>query len=286
MGIKERLESAKGFIEVLTLFVGLIAAGFAVFATVKSYDAEHAAKEAEVNLKQAQIEIARSSELRAEHESITDRDKFVYAEVVKVFSDSDPKEIKTRKELAVSALINAFASTELKAPLLTIFVEGASSPVLKQEAQSASKFWLAEQEGMVKQLGATKAFMDFAVATATLPRFDVDIFYCESMENKVEEARWRGLAEAVGTAVNEKNVLPTHGRWRVRAVPRSVNNLPGYQIKSLQVRYSIAEGEEGAAKELATFLQAQTKQVFALHPVQQASPGYVSAFFCGGTPKP
>ena len=110
----------------------------------------------------------------------------------------------------------------------------------------------------------------------------VDVFYCEG--DKAQEQH-KSRATAIINAVNENRLVDQHGPWRARAIPRTINDLPGYQANSYQVRFNPQAGEETAAKQLADLLSKETKRPFELRKVAQASSGYLSAFLCGD-PKP
>jgi hypothetical protein len=263
---------------------GVITAVTAALAAYFSYGADQAAKEANTRAKQAearltdiQAKVTETAEQRAERESITERDKFVYQEVIRVLSLKRDGDISVpRQEQAVAVLINVLASPGLKGPLQAVFGTSATTPVVQQDSKKAAQFWNMEQE---KRLAYTKMFaaLDAKATIPTLAKMNVDVFYCEGGDKENER---RSLATNLVKAVLSGNVLTEYGKWQARPLPRTVNDLPGYQISSNQVRFNPLEREEAAAKNLTDTLFKASQRRFELKQVAMSSPGYLSVFVC------
>jgi len=264
----------------------VISAIAAAVASLYSCQAEQAAKEAnkrsieaESRLTDIQAKVTETAEQRAERESITERDKFVYQEVIRVLSlpKRDGDVSVPRQEQAVAVLINVLASPGLKGPLQAVFGTSASNPVVQQESKKAAQFWNVEQE---KRLAYTKLFsaLDAKAAIPTLGKMNVDVFYCEGGDKETER---RTLANNIVKAVQGGSLLTEYGKWQARPLPRTVNDLPGYQISSNQVRFNPLEREEAAAKNLTETLFKASQRRFELRQVAMPSPGYLSVFVCG-----
>jgi hypothetical protein len=99
--------------------------------------------------------------------------------------------------------------------------------------------------------------------------FNVDFFYCEKR---------RSTSEPIArTALSLKTPSDT-GRWRVRALPESINQQPGYGIDTNTIRFTPPEERpvaEGIAKALATKgVKVQFQEI------SYPTPRYVSVFIC------
>lgn len=98
---------------------------------------------------------------------------------------------------------------------------------------------------------------------------NIDIFYCEK-----KQATSQPLAQAILAKKNTNDV----GRWRVRFLPESVNQRPGYQISGSEIRFTPPD-ETTAAKALLNQLSAIGVRA-SLRETSYPTPGYISAFIC------
>jgi hypothetical protein len=106
-------------------------------------------------------------------------------------------------------------------------------------------------------------------ASASFGSFNIDFFYCEKNRASSEP-----LARA---AISLKGAGDT-GRWRIRALPESVNQQPGYGLSSSEIRFTPPE-ERSVAEALSKALATKNIQA-ALHETSYPTPDYVSVFIC------
>jgi len=186
----------------------------------------------------------------------------LYEEVKRVI---EMKEKNAREEEALCVLIEVLADDPFRQKLLQVMALGASDTEVKRTAAASAKFY--EEESVVQ------AAVGVPALTAPVPTkvgaFDVDIFYCEHGGTTA-----RGLAERLYA-----QAPPGHsGRWRVRALPESINKQAGYRIRGNEIRYT-PPGEAPIAKTLQEMLGKQGVKA-TLKETTYATPNYVSVFIC------
>jgi hypothetical protein len=72
------------------------------------------------------------------------------------------------------------------------------------------------------------------------------------------------------------------GRWRVRMLPRTRNESPGYGVGRDEIRVDAGNAAEKAiGTALRDVLAKETGRAFALVESSQGTAWYLSAFFCG-----
>lgn len=185
----------------------------------------------------------------------------LYAEVKDVIHNKD---VSTREEDAVRVLVESLAEDPLRYKLLNVIAAGAKSAEVKQAATETSKFFKDEAQTP----GLPAAVSDRATPTA-IGSFNVDIFYCE---NK------KGSSEPVARAAMGLKSVSETGRWRLRALPESINQQPGYQIDSNVVRFNAPE-ERAVAEALMNAFKTQSVTV-QFEESSYPTPGYISVFIC------
>lgn len=186
----------------------------------------------------------------------------LYQEVKNVIEkkDKDPRE-----EEAVRVLVEALADDPFRWKLLNVIAAGAKSADVKQAAAEASVYY--REQAQVQQ-----ARPNAPAPTAAgdgIKAFNVDIFYCEKKQASAEPAARRALSL--------KQASDT-GRWRLRALPESINQQPGYGINENLIRFTPPE-ERAAADAMASRLATQSVAV-RLQETSYPTPGYISVFLC------
>lgn len=105
--------------------------------------------------------------------------------------------------------------------------------------------------------------------SAGLGSVDVDIFYCIHRQDTSEP-----LARQVAALK-----LPSEsGRWRIRALPQSVNQQPGYGISGSEIRFNMPD-----ELAMATELQQRLKTAGIAanrRETLQPTKWYLSVFLC------
>jgi hypothetical protein len=187
----------------------------------------------------------------------------LYQEVKKVI---EKQEKDPREEDAVKVLVESLSDDPFRWKLLNVIAIGAKSSDVKESAAAASKFY--EEDAVAKRDISVPATAT-STAGKTIGAYNIDFFFCESRRSTSEP-----LARA---ALNSKGKNDS-GRWRVRLLPESVNQQPGYGITGNQIRYT-PPGEKPIADAIAHSFASNGVQ-FAFHETSYSTPGYVSVFFC------
>jgi len=186
----------------------------------------------------------------------------LYQEVKKVIEkkDKDPRE-----EDAVRVLVESLAEDPFRWKLLGVIAVGAKDPSVKVSAAATSKFYQedAEAHPAVQSLPSGRNVGSGAGS------YNVDFFYCEKKQSTSEPIARSALAL--------KTTLDT-GRWRIRSLPESINQQPGYSIQTNVIRFTPPE-ERPVADALAKALSAKGIKV-QFQEISYPTPNYVSVFIC------
>jgi len=97
----------------------------------------------------------------------------------------------------------------------------------------------------------------------------LDFFYCESTKATSEPIARKALALKTATDT---------GQWRIRALPESINQQPGYSIRNNIIRFNPTE-ERKVAETLRQALGAAGIKA-KLQEIAYPTPGYISVFIC------
>ena len=186
----------------------------------------------------------------------------LYQEVKKVIEkkDKDPRE-----EDAVRVLVESLADDPFRWKLLGVIAVGARDATVKESAAATSKFY---QEDVQTQPTAQAPPKNNEVRSA-VGSYNVDFFYCEKKQSTSEP-----LARSARAL---KTTMDT-GHWRVRALPESINQQPGYSIQTNVIRFTPPD-ERPVADALAKALAAKGVKV-QFQEISYPTPNYVSVFIC------
>ena len=188
----------------------------------------------------------------------------LYQEVRKILENRN----KTAKdEEALRVLIESLAEDPFRYKLLSVLAVSASAPDVKRSATESSTFyrdesWIAQRAPQVKQVSE-------GAQLSPVGSMDVDVFYC---------ANKQASSEPIAKNVLALRKADETGRWRLRLLPESVNQQPGYGVVSNEIRYN-APDETKAARSLADRLE-QAGYKISLRETQQSTKWYVSVFIC------
>lgn len=189
----------------------------------------------------------------------------LYQEVRKILERKD----KTAKdEEALRVLIESLAEDPFRYKLLSVLAVSASSSEVKRSASESSSFFrdesLIAQRPSASMTNANETTRPTAIAS-----MDVDVFYCASKQS---------TSELIAKSIIALKQPGESGRWRLRLLPESVNQQPGYGITSNEIRYNTPD-ETDAAKVLAERI-ANVGHKVSLRESQQLTKWYISVFIC------
>lgn len=253
-------------------FISLVSAAIAVFAAWKALplDAELKSLQAQtqrldLDLKAAEGRLKEAEAKLKETESGRKLSFDLYQEVRKILERKD----KTPKdEEALRVLIESLAEDPFRYKLLSVLAVSASTPDVKRSAMESSTFY-RDESVLVQRPPVSPVQAKDSTPSSAVGSMDVDVFYCASKQTTSEP-----IARSVLT-IKQPN---ESGRWRLRLLPDSVNQQPGYGISSNEIRYN-APDETQAARVLAERLE-KTGQKVTLRESQQLTKWYLSIFIC------
>lgn len=255
----------------ITKVIAIGSAALALFATWRTLplDAELKSLQAQtqkldLDLKVAEGRLKEAEARLKETESGRKLSFDLYQEVRKILENRN----KTAKdEEALRVLIESLAEDPFRYKLLSVLAVSASAPDVKRSATESSTFyrdesWIAQRAPQVKQVSE-------GAQLSPVGSMDVDVFYC---------ANKQASSEPIAKNVLALRKADETGRWRLRLLPESVNQQPGYGVVSNEIRYN-APDETKAARSLADRLE-QAGYKISLRETQQSTKWYVSVFIC------
>lgn len=189
----------------------------------------------------------------------------LYKEVKKVLE----KQGRTAQdEEAVKVLVEGLAEDPFRYKLLAVLAVGAKAPDVRTSAYQSSEYF-EQQVQLQMSEPTTSKVLQSTPSGDSLGSYDIDIFYCAAQSTQSEP-----LANKVLTVRGSQE----NGRWRVRLLPDSVNQQPGYRIAQNEIRYNAP-----AELEPASILQKRLQQLgiqTQLKETLQQTRWYVSIFIC------
>ncbi len=225
---------------------------------IRTEDLNQGLNEAEGRLKEAEAQLrAAESDRKLSFD--------LYQEVRKILERKDKTETD---EEVLRILIESLAEDPFRYKLLSALAVSASNPQVKRSASESSTFY--QEESLVAQRAPVRSAADTdAVRASPVGSMDVDVFYCAARQ---------GTAEPIARSVLTLKQPNESGRWRLRLLPESVNQQPGYGITGNEIRYNVPD-ETAAAQALAGRL-ANVGYPVSLRPSRQSTRWYVSVFIC------
>ena len=162
-------------------------------------------------------------------------------------------------------MVESLADDPLRWKLLNVIAAGARSVEVKQAAAQTSKYY---REQAQIQLAPPRGQVP-PTASSGVGTFNVDFFYCEKK---------LATSEPIARSALSLKVPSDTGRWRVRALPESINQQEGYGINANEVRFTPPE-ERPVAEALVKALSTRGVKV-QFQETSYPTPGYVSVFIC------
>ncbi|NYG34855.1 hypothetical protein HZU83_02510 [Sphaerotilus montanus] len=257
----------------LSKVVTIVSAGIAVFAAwiALPLDAElkrlqTQTQKLDIDLKAAEGRLKETEARLKETESGRKLSFDLYKEVRNILERKD----KTPKdEEALRVLIESLADDPFRYKLLGVLAVSASTPEVKRAATESSSFFREEAQVVAQKAPVPPVPGELAVRSTAVGSMDVDVFYCAARQ---------ATSEPVARSVLALRQSGESGRWRLRFLPDSVNQQPGYGITSNEIRYNVPDETE-AAKLLAERI-GKTGLKMALRESQQPTRWYISVFIC------
>jgi len=257
-------------IDVLTKVVTLISLALAAFAAWKALPTDAEIKHLQAETQRLDLALKQADADLRTLESSRKLTLELYQEVRQVIQkhDKDPRE-----EDAVRVLVESLADDPFRWKLLRVIAIGAQDSYVKESAAATSRFY-EEEEAVVQTRPVPTANAPSNAATAPsatggFGNFNVDVFYCQKK---------RASSEPLARAALELKGQGASGRWRVRELPDSINQQPGYGVWSSEVRFTPPD-ERPVADALVQAMASKGVKL-ALHETAYPTPGYVSLFIC------
>ncbi len=287
-------EASGGVLERLTLaekFIALASAAGIGWTTFNSHTIAN-----EVTLQTSQLaavqetqklEIDRQKsrvEIRDADATLTHK---IYQEFINAISDHDGTLTDRIDRLsAVLVLTDAIPDPEQKEGMARAVQQAIERvPVQSAQLRNVQEVASFDAENVISRANAEQKMIPAAAptpalsptdsGTATWSNYDFDIFWCDGVPDSTELS-----SRAADVAAFRAKDPKAAGNWRVRPLPLTVNQRPGYQVSGYQVRYSSADELPFAEKMkqmIETKFAGTSVQVV---PTTQATPWYVSVYVC------
>lgn len=241
---KELADFLKIIVQILVLVVGF----FIVKLGIEK------AQEAYLN---AQTEATYRTIIRLDKESSEKSKYLLYDAVVKSLESKNV----IHQEVAMKLVISS-EDSPLRNGLLASLATSTYSNIKSGSQQTSLKEKVFVQDN--SQIG---------VKNSSDSGWDYDIFWCEKSGESAEKS-----AQRIVNHLNEKKAKgdDTIGRVRVRMLPDSINEQPGYRISGNLIRYNESESKQ------AQLLKQSTNAIvpFDLSLSRMNTKWYLSAFIC------
>lgn len=245
--------------------------------------------------------ISQSAEARENRKLELEMTMKVFDEVKDIYkADKQSPDILVNRLSAVSALVLAVPNQEIRerlgqavgAALSAQTSNGGSESAQKAQSVKANLEAAIFDAATVAESAPTEAVSTrqikalAAQSSAKNPHWgalNYNLFWCEDVENPNAALEAAKQASALKKLDREAS-----GDWRVRKLPRSVNERSGYQIHRNLIRTSSKE-ETAIGNVLVGVLAQYGMAGFVVEEVSYPSPASISVFFCANAsrnPKP
>lgn len=259
------LDNTSKVLAIASTAIAVLAAwkAFPLDAELKTLQAQ--TQKLDLDLKAAEGRIKEAEARLKETESGRKLSFDLYQEVRKIIERKD----KTAKdEEALRVLIESLAEDPFRYKLLSVLAVSASSPETKRSASESSSFF--RDETLIPQRAPiTVTQGKDEIQPTAVGRMDVDVFYCAAKQN---------TAEPIAKSIVALKQPGESGRWRLRLLPESVNQQPGYGITSNEIRYNVPDETDAATALVERITKAGHK--VSLRESQQLTKWYISVFVC------
>ena len=222
------LDVASKALTLCSLAIAVVAAATALplDAELKTLATETQRLDNELKLASARLQEAEAQLKQAESGRKLSFD--LYQEVKKVLEN---KERSARDEEALRVLIESLAEDPFRYKLLSVLAVGSATDSVKLLAAESSRFY-QEEAALASLEQRTSRPVAPAAGGRSLTNYDVDVFFC---------VQKRETSEPVAKQLLALKRSDESGRWRLRALPETINQQPGYGIRSTEIRYNAPE---------------------------------------------
>lgn len=259
------LDGASKVLAVVSTAIAVFAAWTALPLDTELKSLQAQTQRLDIDLKAAEGRLKEAEARLKETESGRKLSFDLYQEVRKILERKD----KTpRDEEALRVLIESLAEDPFRYKLLGALAVSASTPEVKQSAGESSTFY-RDESSVAQQPAPTSVQGKDPTQRSAIGSMDVDIFYCSAK---------RATSEPIAKEIFGLKGPGESGRWRLRFLPDSVNQQPGYGVTSNEIRFNAPEEVE-AARTIADRINKAGHKV-SLRESQQLTKWYVSVFVC------
>lgn len=260
------LDSVSKTLTVVSLCIAVAAAWKALplDAEIKSLQVQ--TQRLDLDLRATESKLKEAEARLREAESTRKLSFDLYEEVKRVL---EKKERTPRDEEALRVLVEALADDPFRYKLLSVLAVSATTPDAKRSAAESSTFFQEEAQLSARQLPDPATAPGSPAGQGGLGAYDIDVFYCSAR---------RSSAEPIAQKVMGLKRPDESGRWRLRALPETINQQPGYGVASNEIRFN-APVELSAATLLEKRL-AGLGVPSRLRESQQLTKWYISVFIC------
>ena len=286
-------------LSVLERGIGLALAALSAVAAYQASIAKDKVAEQALEIDQLKVEVAKTAEERETRRLNHEITIKIFDEVKAVYDDVKlAPERQLNRLLAVVALIEAIPDPAVRSSLATS---------VRTAADNISATLSQPNTGVANRIEAVKNKLDESVFKAdsdvarTLPvnsgalkqaaqastiekprweGYDLDFFWCERGPDPEASRRAAELAASL------RQLDPAaSGRWRVRMLPTTINQRPGYSIGGYQINVT-SKDEEQLGEVLEGVMRARgipsADANWIIKHVGSSTPWYISVFFCEG----
>ena len=251
-------------LDTATKLVTLLSLAIALYAAYKALPLDEEIKQLQVDTSRLDLALKQAEADLKNIESSRRITLELYQEVKKVIEKRDKD---SREEDAVRVLVESLAEDPFRWKLLQVLAIGAKSNDVKGIAAATSRFY--EEQSVVASREVLPAAAKPSVPALSMGAYNVDFFFCE---------RNRASSEPIARdALSLKGAGGT-GRWRVRLLPESINQQPGYGVTSNQIRFTPPE-ERPIADAIVSALARKGVKLERFE-ISHPTPNYVSVFIC------
>jgi hypothetical protein len=255
---------SSSLLDSLTKLVTLISLVIAVFAAWKALPVDTEIKLLQAETHRLDLALKKADADLKSLESTRKVTLELYTEVKKVI---EKKEKEPREEEAVRVLIESLADDPFRWKLLRVLAVGARDRDVQKNAAATSKFYEEESVGQAGTMVLPPS--GTAAKPVNAGAYNVDFFFCEEKHESSEALARKALALKTPSDT---------GRWRIRALPQSINQQPGYGITSNVIRFTPPE-----EKPVADYLYKSLADIgikVQLHETSYPTPGRIGVFIC------
>jgi hypothetical protein len=241
-------------------FLGAVSTISALLLAWIGYNATRQRDAQETQAKNSQIALDRTAEERQRVAGERDVNLKVYEVVVSALQDGSQR----RQEIARSLVYAMVGDTVLQRGFLE---------ALREQGVPSVQRVIARDLSFDDSTRQARAAASTSPAAGGVSR--VDLFWCESSGHAAQD-----LMQSVKGRLSQAGFAESG--VRIRMLPATVNERPGYHVSGYQVRFESVEQAEAEKVRgvMRSAVPGAGPEAVALHPTLTQTPGYISAFAC------